>query len=456
MSDYQFLVIGAGPGGYVAALRAAKLGLKTAVVENREVGGTCLNRGCIPTKSLLHSSALLTEIQSGAKFGVTAESVRFDLAAMFARKDEVVEKLRGGILQQFKMAKVELLRGTGMLLCPNHVRVMNADGETEYTSDNILLATGSVPARPPIPGLDSPGVVTSDEILNGGDSLYESLAIIGGGVIGVELASFYAALGTHVTIIEALDRILPTMDREISQSMALLLKKRGVSVHAGCRVERIEPAADGLTVHYTEKDQPAAVTARGVLCAIGRRPNTTGLLAPGVELATERGRIVVNERFETSLPHVYAVGDVSSKVQLAHVASAQGTAVAELLAGEIPLCDLSAVPGCIYTEPEIACVGLTADEAKAQGRAIKTGKCLMSANGRTVILDGDRGFIKLVADAETGVLLGAQLMCERATDLLSELTNAVVNRLTVDQLKRVMRPHPTFGEAVIDALEALK
>lgn len=456
MSDYQLLVIGAGPGGYIAALRAAKLGLKTAVVENREVGGTCLNRGCIPTKSLLHSAEVLKSARSGEKFGVTSDILSFSFSAMHERKNEVIEKLRAGILQQFKAAKVELLRGTGTLLREGCVRVDGPDGTREYSADSVLLATGSVPARPPIPGLDLPNVVTSDELLGGKDGLLGSLVIIGGGVIGVELASFYAELGTKVTIVEALERILPTMDREISQSAAMLLKKRGIEIHTGCRVEHIAIENDALAVHYTEKDTAAKVSAERVLCAIGRRPYTEGLLGPDISLETERGRIVVNERFETSVPNVYAVGDVSSKIQLAHTASAQGTAVAETLAGKTPLCDLSCVPACIYMNPEIACVGLTADDAKAQGRAVKTGKCLMSANGRTVILDGERGFIKLVADAETGVILGAQLMCERATDIIGELVCAVVNGLTADQLKRAIRPHPTFGEALSDALDALK
>lgn len=456
MSDYQLLVIGAGPGGYIAALRAAKLGLKTAVVENREVGGTCLNRGCIPTKSLLHSADILKTARSGEKFGVTSDILSFNFSAMHTRKNEVIDKLRTGILQQFKAAKVDLLSGTGTLLGEGRVRVTGAEGAREYSADHVLLATGSVPSRPPIPGLDLPNVVTSDELLSGQDGLIGSLVIIGGGVIGVELASFYAELGTKVVIVEALERILPTMDREISQSAAMLLKKRGIEIHTGCRVERIASEDGALTVHYTEKDAASHVCGEKVLCAIGRRPYTEGLFGPDVPLKTERGRIVVNERFETSVPNVYAVGDVSSVIQLAHVASAQGTAAAEALAGKTPLCVFSAVPACIYTDPEIACVGLTADEAKAQGRAVKTGKCLMSANGRTVILDGERGFIKLVADAESSVILGAQLMCERATDMIGELVCAVANGLTADQLKRAIRPHPTFGEAVSDALDALK
>ena len=456
MSDYQFFVIGAGPGGYVAALRAARLGLRTAIAERREVGGTCLNRGCIPTKSLLHSAALCAEIGDAARFGVRCGGAQVDLAAVYARKDAVIEKLRAGILQRFKAAGVDYLPGSAAIVGTGRVRVDTADGPREYTCDDLLVATGSVPARPPIPGLELPGVVTSDELLAQADRLYSSLVIIGGGVIGVELASFYAALGTQVTIVEALERILPTMDRELSQSMAMLLKKRGVVIHTGCRVERIERDGSALRVIYTEKESLQSAAAECVLCAIGRRPDCTGLLGAGVTLETERGRIVVDGRFRTSLPHVYAVGDVSSRVQLAHVASAQGAAVAEQLAGQTPSAALDVIPACIYTSPEIACVGLTADEAKKQGRAVRTGKCLMGANGRTVIAEGERGYIRLVADAETGALLGAQLMCERATDIISELTAAIVNGLTAAQLLRAVRPHPTFEEALTDALEMIK
>lgn len=455
MSEFQLIVIGAGPGGYVAALRAAKLGMKTAVVENRQVGGTCLNRGCIPTKTLLHSSSLAAAARQGGKFGVSAE-VSVDLEAIYARKNAVGETLRNGILQQFKAAKVTLLEGTGTILGAGLVQVQSADGKREYTADEILIATGSVPARPPIPGLELPGVVTSDELLSHAHRLYRSMVIIGGGVIGVELACFYMDLGCQVTIIEAMDRLLPTLDREISQSIAMQLKKRGAQVCTGYQVSAVEGAEGGFAVHCLHKEQPETLTGETVLCAIGRKPYTGDLLGEGVALETERGRIVVDPHFETSVPHIYAIGDVSSKIQLAHVASAQGIAAVEHLAGMDAVTDLSAVPSCIYTRPEIAAVGLTADEAKAQGRSVMTGKALMSSNGKTVIEDGDRGFMKVVADRDTGVILGAQLLCERATDLISELTCAVANELTVTQLRRVMRPHPTFGEALTGALDTMK
>ena len=450
MEHYGLLVIGAGPGGYEAALRAAKLGIRTAVVENRDVGGTCLNRGCIPTKSLLHAAEIATGLEMGGEWGIAAGNLSVDFAAVHRKKTEVTEKLRAGVEGLLKQKKVDILRGTGTILAPGRAAV---DG-VEYGADHILIATGSVPARPPIPGLEH--AVTSDDVLAPQERVYRSLVIIGGGVIGVELACVYQAMGCQVTIVEAMDRILPNMDREICQNMTMIFKRRGVAVHTGCMVSSVEKDPDGgLVVRYTCKDQPGEARGEAVLCAIGRRPNTEGLFGEGFSVDMERGRILVDGKFQTSAPGVYAIGDVSSKVQLAHVAAAQGIACVERLAGREPLTDVNCVPSCIYTSPEIASIGITADEAKAAGRAVKVGKALMSANGKTVIAAGERGFIKIVADASTGVVLGAQLMCERATDMLSELTAAVVNGLTAQQLARVMRPHPTFEEAVSAAVEDL-
>ena len=449
MSDYQLIVIGAGPGGYVSALRAAKLGMKTAVVESRDVGGTCLNRGCIPTKALLHTAEVARAAREGGPIGVQAE-VQVDLEALYRRKAEVVAQLREGVEGLFRQKKVDLFRGTGTITAPGSVSV---DG-TAYTADHILIATGSVPARPPIPGLEH--AVTSDELLDGAAGRPKSLVIIGGGVIGMEFASFYSALGVPVTVLEAMDRILPNFDREICQNLAMILKKQGVTITTGAMVSAVERQGDGaLSVRYTCKGQEGTALGDTVLCAIGRRPNTEGLLGEGVALEMERGRIVTDSEGRTSLPGVYAAGDVTARVQLAHVAAAQGAACAELLAGHAPLTDLGTIPSCVYTSPEIAAVGLTADEAKAAGRGVKVGKYVMFSNARTLIAGGQRGFIKVVADSATGVVLGAQAMCERATDLISQFTSAVVNGLTAEQLLRAMRPHPTFDEGVGEALEDL-
>ena len=454
MFDFDLIVVGAGPGGYEAALHAAKLGLKTAVVERREVGGTCLNRGCIPTKALLHASGVYQEAKDGAGLGVIAQDLSYDLSAMFAYKQQVVEKLRAGVEGLFKSAKVTLLRGTGTLTAPHTIYVAG-ENEGTYTAQNILLATGSVPARPPIPGLDLPGVMTSDELLNGEGGDFSSLVIIGGGVIGMEFATFYNDLGVQVVVVEGLDRLLPNMDRELGQNLGMIMKKRGVQIFTGAMVKNLEATDAGLQVNFEARGQLQSVTGEKVLCAIGRSPYTAGLFGEGVQVEMDRRRIRVNEKFETSLPGVYAIGDVSSPVQLAHVATAQGICAVNEMAGKANGMDLSLVPGCVYVRPEIAAVGLTEAEAKERNIPVKTAKALMSSNGRTVILNGDRGFMKLVAHAETRKLLGAQLMCTNASDMISQLSEAIAGGLTPAELLHAMRPHPTFEEALTGALEEL-
>ena len=455
MKEYQLIVIGAGPGGYEAAIRAAQLGLTTALIERRDVGGTCLNRGCIPTKAMLHSAQLYREAANFELFGLHTENTSFDLAKVHQRKNDVVVKLRTGIEQLIKANKIDFFNNSASILGKNDVQL---DQGEVIRGENILIATGSVPARPPIPGLDLPNVVTSDELLDDPhftqtDSLAKEILIIGGGVIGVEFASVFSSFGCHVTIVEAMERILPTMDREISQSLNMVLKKRGVSIHTGAMVEKLEQDENGLVCHFTEKGKAQAVPAQQVLVAIGRRPNTQGLFAEGFEVACERGRIVTDENFRTSVDSIYAIGDVTSKIQLAHMASAQGICAVHTIAGQKPPIDLRYVPGCIYTDPEIASVGITEDEAKQQGIPVKKGKFLMTGNGRSLIDEQERGFIKVLAHQETDVILGAQLMCSRATDIVAELATAIVNGLTCAQLAGVIRPHPTFCEGVTEAVE---
>lgn len=455
MKEYQLIVIGAGPGGYEAAIRAAQLGLTTALIERRDVGGTCLNRGCIPTKAMLHSAQLYREAANFELFGLHTENTSFDWAKVHQRKNDVVVKLRTGIEQLIKANKIDFFNNSASILGENDVQL---DQGEVIRGENILIATGSVPARPPIPGLDLPNVVTSDELLDDphftqADSLAKEILIIGGGVIGVEFASVFSSFGCHVTIVEAMERILPTMDREISQSLNMVLKKRGVSIHTGAMVEKLEQDENGPVCHFTEKGKAQAVPAQQVLVAIGRRPNTQGLFAEGFEVACERGRIVTDENFRTSVDSIYAIGDVTSKIQLAHMASAQGICAVHTIAGQKPPIDLRYVPGCIYTDPEIASVGITEDEAKQQGIPVKKGKFLMTGNGRSLIDEQERGFIKVLAHQETDVILGAQLMCSRATDIVAELATAIVNGLTCAQLAGVIRPHPTFCEGVTEAVE---
>ena len=456
MSDYQLIVIGAGPGGYTAALRAAKLGLHTAIVERREVGGTCLNRGCIPTKTLLHASQVYSDAAEGARMGVHAGNISYDMGEIFAYKRSVSDKLRQGIHALLKGAKVDVVEGTAQITAPGEVTVTAPDGAAvQYTAERILAATGSVNVRPPIPGLELPGVMTSDELLEGTDKPFESLVIIGGGVIGVEFATFYSNLGCRVTLVEGMANLLPMMDRELGQNLAQILKKKGVEVLTSAMVQSLEPAEGGLCVHLRQKDKDVSVTGEKVLCAIGRRAYFDGLFAPEMMPALNGKRLLVDENYQTSIPGVYAIGDASSAVQLAHVAAAQGTDCVERMCGSKGTTDLRVIPSCIYSAPEIAVVGLTEAEAKEQGIPAVSGKCTLFSNARTIIEDPGRCFMKLVGRTDTREVIGAQLMCQHASDMISQISTAMVNHLTAEQLLSVMRPHPSFEEAMAEAVENL-
>lgn len=451
---FDVIVVGAGPGGYVAAIKAAKAGFNTAIVENRRVGGTCLNRGCIPAKAMVHASSLYREMQEGERFGVTASEVSYDYGKIVSYKEETTEKLCQGIEQLLKGNKVTILSGKGTLEKNKVVRVKGEESEECYEAEHVILAAGSKPLILPIPGLDLPGVLTSDELFQLKE-MPESLVIIGGGVISVEFASVYANLGCKVTIVEAMPRLIPNMDKEISQNLKMILKKRGIDIHTSASVQRVEQEGDQYTCVFLEKEKEIRASAQFVLCAIGRCPNTEGLFGEGVELEMERGRIVVDEDFKTSIEGVYAIGDLVKGMQLAHLASAQGVCVVEKIAGEEPSIDISTVPGCVYTDPEIASVGVTEDEAKERGLEVNIGKFIMSANGKSLITKEERGFIKVIAEKETDVIVGAQMMCARATDMIGEFVTAVVNRMTVKQLLKGMRAHPTYNEGVAEALEEI-
>ena len=447
MEQFDLVILGGGPAGTHAASAAAKNGLKTALVEADALGGTCLNRGCIPTKTLLHTAELCREARTGAEIGLVAPEVSVDMAALQTYKNGVVEKLAAGIEQGLQKAKVTLLRGSARLLSPTEVEV---NGEVLKTK-RVLIATGSLPARIPVPGSDLPGVYDSTGML-ALETIPERVVIVGGGVIGAEFASLYADLGSRVTVIEALDRLLANMDRELGQSLKMSLKKRGAGIHTSASLKEIRQDGGELVCVFAENEQELEARGDAVLIAVGRKPNTAGLFAPGCEPETERGRIAVNERYETSLPGVWAVGDVIGGIQLAHMASAEAVNAVAFMCGKEAEIRTDVVPGCVYTSPEIATVGISAQEAKKQGLNVTTKKYPMTANGKTVLSRGERGYISVTADAETNVILGAQLLCERATDMIGEFASAVVNGLTLAELAPVIRPHPTFNEAVGELL----
>lgn len=447
MEQFDLVILGGGPAGTHAASTATKNGLKTALVEADALGGTCLNRGCIPTKTLLHTAELCREARTGAEIGLVAPEVSVDMAALQTYKNGVVEKLAAGIEQGLQKAKVTLLRGSARLLAPTEVEV---NGEVLKTK-RVLIATGSLPARIPVPGSDLPGVYDSTGML-ALQTIPERVVIVGGGVIGAEFASLYADLGSRVTVIEALDRLLANMDRELGQSLKMSLKKRGADIHTSASLKEIRQDGGELVCVFAENEQELEARGDAVLIAVGRKPNTAGLFSPGCEPETERGRIAVNERYETSLPGVWAVGDAIGGIQLAHMASAEAVNAVAFMCGKEAEIRTDVVPGCVYTSPEIATVGISAQEAKKQGLNVTTKKYPMTANGKTVLSRGERGYISVTADAETNVILGAQLLCERATDMIGEFASAIVNGLTLAELAPVIRPHPTFNEAVGELL----
>lgn len=462
--QYDLVVIGAGPGGYLAALKAAKLGKRVAVVEQQDLGGTCLNRGCIPAKTLLHTSGLYREIRGAGGFGIRCGEPELDVQALWQHKDTVVQGLRDGIAQGFVKQKVTLYNGTGVVTAPETVEVKAVDGTiSRLSSANILIATGSRPAALPIPGADLEGVVNSDYVLDGNrlggkaDDQFERLVIIGGGVIGMELATVYSDLGSQVTVLEAMDRILPGMDKEISQNLKMIMKKRGVDIHASSVVKEITKTEGGLLCRYEEKGRLVEAEADGILISVGRKPNTEHLFAEEMKgrIETERGYLNVDEHYQTGIPGIYAVGDVIGGIQLAHMATAEGYHAVEHMFGLPFSQNLSVIPSCVYTDPEIACVGISADEAKAAGLEVHTGKYIMSVNGKSVLTKQERGFIKLVAETGTGKLLGAQLMCARATDMIGELGLAITKDMTAADVAAVVMAHPTFGEGVGESAETL-
>ena len=451
---YDVIIIGGGPGGYTAAIRLAQLGRQVALAERDSLGGACLNRGCIPTKTLLHSASLVQQLRTAETLGITVQGAAVDYDALRARKEAVTGQLRAGVEQLLTANGVSLLRGTACVEAPGRVSVAGCGcAVEELECRDIVVAAGSRPLIPAIPGSGLPGVYTSDSILAQVPELAR-LVIIGGGVIGMEFASLYHDLGCQVTVLEAQPRILPTMDRELAQNLSMVLKQRGVELVTGATVEAVEPG-NGLTCRYTVGGDARQASADGVLLAIGRTANIESLFAPRCAPALERGRIAVDANQMTSVPGIYALGDIAAGgLQLAHAASGQALALAAHLAGAPCALDRTLVPACVYTEPELASVGLTEADAKAAGIPVRTAKYLMSGNGRTLTSGRERGFIKLVCD-EAGTVKGAQLFCGSATDLVGELALAIANGLSAEQLADVVRPHPTFEEGIGEAAEAV-
>lgn len=453
-NQFDLVVIGGGLGGYTATIKAAKLGLRTALVEERDLGGTCLNRGCITTKAMLHVAKLFRQIKESEKFGINVDGAEVDYEKLLKYRRDTTAQLGQGVDHLLRANGVTCFFGRGTLLPERRVRITSANGTAVLKASNVLLATGSKPKMLPFSGMELPNVLDSDGLFELKE-LPQSLVIIGGGAIGVEFAEVFSALGSKVIILETQPRLLSGMDREISQNLRMILKKRGVELHTEANLLEIQQKENGLTCIFLEKERKETVFAQYVLCSVGRGPNVDGLFSDDLEPKMERDYVVVDDAFRTSLENVYAIGDLIGGVQLAHAASAQGIAVAEHLVGKVPSVNVNIVPRCIYTDPEIAAVGISEDEARNRGISVHIGKYIMGANGKSLIARAERGFIKVITSAETGEVLGAQLMCSRATDMIGELTTAVANRMTISQLLAAMRPHPTYNEGLGEALEEL-
>lgn len=450
--EYSIVIIGGGPGGYSCALQAAAYGLRTALVEKDLLGGTCLNRGCIPTKTLLFAAALLSHMKEGTKFGVAADGVRPDYDALRARCADVTGQLRSGLARLLKQQKIDVYAGEGRVTAEGEVTVTAADGtETVLHGTDIVLATGSVPAVPPIPGATLPGVYTSDTILSDLPAL-SRLVIIGGGVIGTEFAEVYQALGTEVTIIEAMPRILPPMSTDLARHLAADFRKKGVKVVAKAMVTEIARGEDGLVVRYNLGDKAQEIAADGVLIAVGRRTDPAGLTP--FPLAEERRRLIIDDQCRTSVPHVYAIGDIAAGYpQLAHTAEAQGKIAAAAIAGKDVSVRIDLIPSVVYTRPEMASVGLSEDDARAAGMTVKVSRAVLGGNAKSLIA-GEGGYMKLIADGE-GRLVGAELQCEEAANIISEATLAIAAGLSAETFASIVRPHPSVEEALGQTVEGL-
>ena len=449
MDTFDLIVIGAGPGGYVCAFRAAQLGLKVALVEKRAtLGGTCLNVGCIPSKALLASSEhYVFAKQHAAEHGVKLGSVELDLPALMKKKDAVVTKLVGGVAQLAKARKITVVTGAASFVSANTIAV----GEQKLTAKNIVIATGSTPVELPFMKFDGKTVVSSDHAI-AFDSVPKKLVVVGGGVIGVELGSVWARLGSDVTVVEFLPKLIATYDDDIVRNFTRIMQKQGLKIELGAKVTGF---ANGILTAERGADR-LSFAADKVLVAVGRRPYTDslGLEKAGVQL-DDKKRIKVDGHLKTTAPGVWAIGDVVAGPMLAHKAEEDGVAVAEWIAGKAGHVNWDLVPGVVYTDPEVASVGLGEDAAKAAGLAVNIGKFNFAANGRAIAADATDGYVKIIADAKTDKILGAQILGRNAGELISEIVTHMEYGGSAEDLARTIHAHPTMSEAVKEAALAV-
>jgi len=457
---FDLIVVGGGPGGYVAAIRAAQLGMSVACIEVDKLGGVCLNIGCIPTKALLTSALLVKEVREAAKHGISTGEVKVDLAPAQERSRQVADQMNRGVEFLFKKNKVVRIAGYARLTGKGKVEVQATDGKKEiYSAKHIILATGSRPRSLPFLEIDGKNIWSSDHALFA-KSAPKTLAIVGSGAIGMEFADVFQAYGSQVTVIEALDRVLPLEDAEISAHVEKAYKKRGMTIHTGARLEKATPSEDGVTLTFTEKGGATqTLVVEKALSAVGRIPNTEdlGLASAGVKLTEKGNFIAVDEFMRTNVEGVYAVGDCAGGALLAHKASHEGIVCIEAIAGVgHHSVDYSNIPNCTYCHPEVASVGLTEAQAREAGYDIEVGKFPWVGNGRAVASGDADGFVKVIRDRKYSEILGAHIVGPHATELIAEFVLGRHLESTVEEMEKAMHPHPTLSEAIAEgALAAL-
>ena len=455
MSSFDVVIIGSGPGGYVAAIRCAQLGFKTGIIEKyASLGGTCLNVGCIPSKALLASSHHYDDIKHFEENGIeiTGE-VKVNLEKMMARKQGVVDQTVGGINYLMDKNKITVFNGLGSFVDATHVAVAKEDGSSEtIEAKNIIIATGSKPSTLPFIKIDKERIITSTEALKLKE-VPKHLVIIGGGVIGIELGQVYLRLGAQVSVVEFMDRIIPGMDASLSKELTKVLKKQGMKFYTSHKVKSVERNGDAVIVQ-AENAKGETITLEGdySLVSVGRRPYTDGLNADkaGVKI-TDKGQVEVNDHLQTSVPTIYAIGDVVRGAMLAHKAEEEGVMVAEILAGQKPHIDYNLIPGVVYTWPEVAAVGQTEEQLKAAGVEFKSGSFPFKALGRARASGDTDGFVKILADAKTDEVLGIHMIGARTADLIAEAVTAMEYKASAEDISRMSHAHPTFAEAVKEA-----
>lgn len=447
--DYEIAVIGGGPGGYVAAIKAAQMGKKTVIIEKENFGGTCLNVGCIPTKALLRSAEALKEVKESSKFGVISvdtSSAALDLTKVQERKKSVISQLVGGVQGLVKGNGATIEKGQGKLVDSHTIEV---NGK-KITAENIIIATGSQAKSLPIDISPKAKVLTSKEMLDM-DNAPDSMVVIGGGVIGVEFAYFLATIGVQVTIVEFLDRILPMVDEEITTQVTGHLKDMGIEIHTGAKVTAITDKA----VKFEKDGKESSVECQQVLMAVGRGPSLEGIDTEALGIKTERGAIVTDKTLKTSVPNIYAIGDVNGKAMLAHTASMEGIVAVETICGKKAEMDYDKIPSAIYIQPEIASVGLTEKQAAEKYGKVNVGKFPLMANGKAKVAGEERGLVKVICEPKYGEIVGVHMYCIHATDMIAEAVTAMKLESTAEEVAMAIHPHPTVSEVMHEAMHAV-